>query len=112
MPETVIEKLQSEAADEEVALQFGYEILTYPADFTLEVLVQKWNKGDIKIAPGQRRFIWSQARASKLIESFLIGLPVPPIFFYQERGDKQAPGGGWAATPALGGLFFFWNIRN
>ena len=85
----IIESVASEIADEEVALQSGYDILTYPADFTLEVLVQKWKKGDISMAPGQRRFIWSQARASKLIESFLIGLPVPPVFFYQERGTNK-----------------------
>jgi len=85
----IIENVASEIADEEVALQSGYDILTYPADFTLEVLVQKWKKGDISMAPGQRRFIWSQARASKLIESFLIGLPVPPVFFYQERGTNK-----------------------
>jgi len=84
-----IERVQSEVADQEVALQSGYDILTYPADFTLEVLVQKWKKGDILIAPGQRRFIWSQARASRLIESFLIGLPVPPVFFYQETGTNK-----------------------
>jgi Protein of unknown function DUF262 len=72
-----------------VALQSGYDILTYPADFTLEVLVQKWKNGDIAMAPGQGRFIWSQVRASKLIESFLIGLPVRPVYFYQETGTNN-----------------------
>ena len=86
---TRIEKVASEAEDQEVALQSGYDILTYPADFTLEVLVQKWKKGDIAMAPGQRRFIWSQVRASKLIESVLIGLPVPPVYFYQETGTNK-----------------------
>ncbi len=85
----IIEKIPSEKADREVAIHSGYDILTYPADFTLEVLVQKWKKEDILIAPGQRRFIWSQTRASKLVESFLIGLPVPPVFFYQQRGTNK-----------------------
>jgi hypothetical protein len=68
--------------------EFDSEILSYPADFTLEVLVGKWKKQEINIPPLQRRFIWSQVRASKLIESFLMGLPVPPVFFYQERGTN------------------------
>lgn len=89
MPEPVIEEVRSEQTDQEAGLQSGYEILTYPADFTLEVLVQKWKNQDIRMAPGQRRYIWSQIRASKLIESFLIGLPVPPVFFYQERGTNK-----------------------
>jgi uncharacterized protein with ParB-like and HNH nuclease domain len=63
--------------------------LSYPADFTLEVLVGKWKKGEIRIPLLQRRFIWNQVRASKLIESFLMGLPVPPVFFYQERGTNK-----------------------
>jgi uncharacterized protein with ParB-like and HNH nuclease domain len=84
----LFERIASEQYDSEVSLQ-GYEILSYPADFTLEVLVGKWKKEEIKIPPLQRRFIWSQVRASKLIESFLMGLPVPPVFFYQERGTNK-----------------------
>ena len=84
----LFEKIPSEEYDSEVSLQ-GYEILSYPADFTLEVLVGKWKKQEIKIPPLQRRFIWSQVRASKLIESFLMGLPVPPVFFYQERETNK-----------------------
>jgi len=82
------EPIDSERADQEASLR-SYEVLTYPADFTLEVLVDKWNKDEITIAPGQRKFVWSQAKASKLIESFLIGLPVPPLFFYQEKEDNN-----------------------
>src|SRR5438128_7522243 len=82
------EPIQSERDDQEASLR-SYEVLTYPADFTLEVLVDKWNKDEITIAPGQRKFVWSQAKASKLIESFLIGLPVPPLFFYQEKEDNN-----------------------
>lgn len=74
------ELIESELADHDASLR-SYEVLTYPADFTLQVLVGKWNDGEIKIAEGQRKFVWNQAKASKLIESFLIGLPVPPVYF-------------------------------
>lgn len=82
------EPIESELADHDASLR-SYEVLTYPADFTLEILVDKWNKGDINIAPGQRQFVWNQTKASKLIESFLIGLPVPPVYFYQEKDDNN-----------------------
>ena len=84
----LIEKIASEEGDREVSLR-GYEILTYPADFTLEVLVDKWNKKEIKVPRLQRRFVWTQVQSSKLIESFLMGLPVPPVFFYQDRTDNK-----------------------
>src|SRR5712692_859544 len=82
------EPIESELADHDAALR-SYEVLTYPADFTLELLVGKWNKGEINIAQGQRKFVWNQAKASKLVESFLIGLPVPPIYFYQDKDDNN-----------------------
>jgi hypothetical protein len=67
-----------------------YEIATYPADFTLEVLQTKWDSGDLVIPRFQRKFVWSLAQASKLIESFLVGLPVPAIFLYTERGTEKS----------------------
>lgn len=81
-----IAPIVSEEEDSETALR-PYEILTYPADFTLEILVDKWNRGEIRSPNLQRRFVWPPSRASKLIESFLMGLPVPPVFLYQDRDE-------------------------
>lgn len=81
-----IAPVMSEEVDSETALR-PYEILTYPADYTLEILVKKWGDREIRSPNLQRRFVWTQARASKLIESFLMGLPVPPIFLYQDREE-------------------------
>lgn len=67
-----------------------YEIATYPADFTLEVLHSKWENDDLVIPKFQRGFVWSQNQASKLIESFLVGLPVPAIFLYTERATERS----------------------
>lgn len=82
------ERIISEEEDYESAPP-TYEINTYPADFTLEVLHQKWKDGDIEIPRFQRQFIWKQVQASKLIESFLIGLPVPAVFLYTERKSQK-----------------------
>lgn len=78
-----LEEVPSEVADHESSLR-TFEILTYPADYTLEVLVDKWRKRQIVIPRFQRRFVWSQVQSSKLIESFLLGLPVPAIFLYSD----------------------------
>jgi len=67
-----------------------YEIASYPADFTLDGLRLKWDAGDIVIPEFQRGFVWTIAQASKLIESFLVGLPVPSIFFYTERETEKS----------------------
>lgn len=83
-----LEPITSEDEDYESAPP-EYEISTYPADFTLEVLHQKWKAGDILIPNFQRSFVWKQVQASKLIESFLVGLPVPAVFLYSERKSQN-----------------------
>jgi hypothetical protein len=95
---TTVDGLDSDVEFEDTAAEIEdrqssppqYEIATYPADFTLEVLRSKWNSGEIVIPPFQRGFVWSQVQASKLIESFLVGLPVPAIFLYTERGSENS----------------------
>jgi hypothetical protein len=88
-PEDIeFERITSEEEDAESAPP-DYEINTYPADFTLEVLYQKWRAEDIEIPQFQRQFVWKQNQASKLIESFLIGLPVPAVFLYTERASQR-----------------------
>ena len=83
-----LEQVPSELEDEQSSLR-TYEILTYPADFTLEVLNDKYSRGQIAIPAFQRGFVWTQIQASKLIESFVLGLPVPAIFLYQDQRDNK-----------------------
>lgn len=66
-----------------------YDITTYPADYTLAVLWQMYKQENITIPLFQRGFVWSQKQASALIESFLMGLPVPSIFFYIDNENKN-----------------------
>lgn len=66
-----------------------YDITSYPSDFTLKGLVEMWEQGDITIPDFQREFVWSIKQSSLLIESFLVGLPVPPVFFYIDDVNKN-----------------------
>nr|WP_240191987.1 DUF262 domain-containing protein [Desulforhopalus vacuolatus] len=50
---------------------------------------RKWEKGDLIIPDFQRQFVWNKSDASKLIESFLLGLPVPGVFLYKRREDNK-----------------------
>jgi hypothetical protein len=83
-----IESVSSEEEDKEYS-PTSYDVVTYPADFTLEVLISKLKADppEIRVPGFQRRYVWTQVQASKLIESFLLGLPVPPIFVF--TGDDS-----------------------
>ncbi len=80
-----IEETQSDIDDRETDGQSNYEILVYPTDFTLQVLYEKWKAKSLKLPEFQRQYVWNRNKASRLIESFLLGLPVPGIFLYLER---------------------------
>jgi len=55
-------------------------------EFTVELIVQKYGEGleddlnELFVPDYQREFTWDEKRQSKLIESLLIGLPIPYIF--------------------------------
>lgn len=98
-----IESIDSETEDQE-STPSEYKTKSYPADFTLEVLHNKWKKKQIVIPSFQRRFVWKQSQSSKLIESFLLDLPVPPIFLYEEsKGTLMVIDG----QQRLKSIFFF-----
>ena len=86
----VIEQIESEEEDRDVGTPI-YRIRSYPSDPELETLHARWKRGHIIIPDYQRRFIWKPVQASRLIESFLMGLPVPGIFMLirGERGQEQ-----------------------
>jgi hypothetical protein len=67
---------------------FEYSLTSYPADFTLAVLFHQWRENEIVVPDYQRGYVWSIEQASKLIESFLIGLPIPQIFLYVDDDNK------------------------
>lgn len=50
-------------------------------DVTVEELVRRVEKNRIEIAPiYQRQFRWDSSRQSRLVESLMLGIPVPPLF--------------------------------
>lgn len=79
--------VEEEAEEETVSVE--YDITSYPSDYTLSIIAQMWEDGDIVIPSYQREFVWSIKQASLLIDSFLCGLPVPQVFFYIDENNKN-----------------------
>lgn len=83
-----IEAIPSEVEDASAAVPI-YTINSYPTDPTLEVLHMRRQRDEIHIPSFQRGWVWNHSKASQLIESFLLGLPVPGIFLYREPGSQH-----------------------
>lgn len=82
-----VEETEPEVEPEPESVPF--EISSYPADYTIEVLVDKWRTGQLVIPEFQRAYVWNLPQASRLVESFLLGLPVPQVFLYKERQSQK-----------------------
>lgn len=65
-----------------------YDISVSPSDPSLELIAKQIERRDIIIPFYQRRYVWSIEQASKLIESFLMGLPVPQIFLFVNKDGQ------------------------
>jgi len=85
--ETVDDEADQDSDSAVVPLQ--YDISSYGADYDVEGLVKRLNRGDILIPSFQRNYVWNQQEASRFIESLLLGLPVPGVFMARERDSNK-----------------------
>ncbi|HFG6879125.1 DUF262 domain-containing protein [Acinetobacter baumannii] len=74
------EELLKEA---ELQLQsYSKKIDFYTSEYTVEILAKKVAENEYTVPDYQREFTWDPPRKSKFIESILIGLPIPFVFFW------------------------------
>ena len=59
------------------------------SDFTVEFLVDKFIADEFYIPPYQRKFVWQSKNKSKFIESVLLGIPIPVMFFAVDRSTGK-----------------------
>ena len=65
-------------------------ILAQPYDYSVQDLVDKIRSGDIDLSPDyQRNYVWGandegQNKCSRLIESLLLNIPIPVIYFAEQ----------------------------
>ena len=75
-----ITKDQKLIAEEQIRI-LQKEINFDTKDYPIEVLVDKFKADDFYIPEYQRKFIWDDATKVRFIESVLLGLPIPFMFF-------------------------------
>lgn len=74
--------------DENVAPIKEYELTSSPNDFNVFTLNDFTTRGYLKIPSFQRNYVWDLKDASKLMESIMLGLPIPQIFLYEEANNS------------------------
>lgn len=67
------------------------ELLTSVVDYSLKSLAELVISEEINLSPAyQRRERWDNSKKSKLIESFLMNVPVPPIFLNEDKYGRYS----------------------
>lgn len=79
-------------SDEEINEKYisgEIRIITEQARYPLDTICTMLNSGKYKLRPDfQRRRRWERPKQSRLIESFIMNIPIPPIFLYEYEFSK------------------------
>ena len=71
------------AAAEAQIVEQSKRIEFYLTEYSVELLASKMRNGDFEIPAYQREDTWEAQRKSRFIESLLMGLPIPFLFFWE-----------------------------
>lgn len=63
-------------------------IVTQAYDLSVNTLVEQWADHVLVIPPMQREYVWDNGRASRLVESLMLNIPIPPVFFAETEDAK------------------------
>lgn len=75
-------------ADNDISLVKEFKATVSPNDFNFTTICDLISNNKIVIPSFQRNFVWDKKQSSKLIESFILGFPVPQIYLYRQPDGK------------------------
>lgn len=77
------------AAAEAQIVEQSKRIEFYLTEYTVELLATKMQNGEFVIPLYQREDTWEPERKTRFIESLLMGLPIPFLFFWESPGTGK-----------------------
>lgn len=81
----------NEELEGEVQAEGVESLVVYSRDWTVETILSQIEKDNIDLNPTfQRRNAWNDLKRSKLIESLIIGIPVPEIVLAEDKDRKRS----------------------
>lgn len=67
------------------------DVIVYARDWTIETIYNQINIGNIDLNPKfQRRSAWNDVKRSQLVESIIIGYPIPEIVLAEDPSKKRS----------------------
>lgn len=65
-----------------------FEIKHWVSNRSFGELIEMYEENEITIPIMQRNFVWDSVQCSRLIESIILGLPIPPLFLIEIDSNK------------------------
>lgn len=84
---TEIEEIEDTTERENDSIYFS--VASYGADYSVDVIISRLKKQQIIVPDFQRKYVWDIKKASRFIESLIIGLPVPGIFLSRDIHNQN-----------------------
>ena len=69
-------------------VELSKRIEFYITEYSVELLASKMKQGDLVVPAYQREYTWEHERKSRFIESLILGLPIPFLFFWEMPNGK------------------------
>jgi len=64
------------------------KVVTQSYDLSIQTLTERWLSDDLLLPEIQREYVWDNPRASRLIESLLLNIPIPVLYFAETEAGK------------------------
>jgi len=86
----IVESNQEIVSDDPVTKEDLEGLVIYSRDWTIETIISQIESNNIDLNPAfQRRNVWENDKRSKLIESLIVGYPVPEVVLAEIPGRKK-----------------------
>ncbi|WP_414616955.1 DUF262 domain-containing protein [Stenotrophomonas muris] len=91
MASDIVDEDWNEDLASEVTAKGVSSLVVYSRDWTVDTILRQIEQGNIDLNPQfQRRNAWTDAKRSKLVESLIIGVPVPEIVLAEDVSRKKS----------------------
>ena len=87
MAESLIDEVKEER--EQYSDDDLYNINSWGADLSFREIVSMYDEDELLKPELQRKYVWNKGEASRFIDSILLGLPVPSVFFAKEPNETM-----------------------
>lgn len=64
------------------------KVVTQSYDLAVQTLAEQWDNDHLVLPEIQRDYVWDNPRASRLVESLLLNIPIPVLYFAETEHAK------------------------